>query len=123
MDNKLEYYSSKVIELLDEFAEIELSNMGSVENVVVADVDRHHYLFLHVGWLKGVFKHTCLIHLAIKDEKIWLQCNWTDWSVAEELIEKGVERNDIVLGFIPADQRQYTDYAAYPEVQTEETTS
>jgi hypothetical protein len=122
MDNKLELYQQSIISVLEEYAQV-ASQIEEIESQVIADTKNNHYLVMQLGWLESHFSHDCMIHLDIKDEKIWLQCNWTDRSIAEELIEKGVERNDIVLGFIPADQRQYTDYAAYPEVQTEETTS
>ncbi len=52
------------------------------------------------------------MHFDIKEEKVWIQCNWTELDVAEELMAKGVERNDIVLGFIPENERKYTGYAA-----------
>ena len=43
----------------------------------------------------------------IKDEKIWIQQNLTEDLVATELVEKGVPKHDIVLGF----QSAFTDYA------------
>ena len=49
--------------------------------------------------------------LDIKDEKIWIQCNSTDIDIAEELVNLGVEKQDIVLGFQPLYMRKYTDYA------------
>ena len=52
------------------------------------------------------------MHFDIKDQKVWVQCNWTEIDVAQELIGQGVEKQDIVLGFIPAAERKYTGYAA-----------
>lgn len=51
-----------------------------------------------------------MIHLDIKDEKIWIQRNMTDIQIAEELTEMGVPKEDIVLGLQPFYQRQYTKY-------------
>ena len=60
--------------------------------------------------LKG---YTEITKILSKAEKVWIQCNWTELDVAEELMEQGVERNDIVLGFIPENERKYTGYAAW----------
>ncbi|MCO6477860.1 MAG: XisI protein [Phaeodactylibacter sp.] len=41
----------------------------------------------------------------------WLQQNWTDQNVADELTAKGVDRKAIVLGFVPPYERAHTGYA------------
>lgn len=66
---------------------------------------------MHVGWdgLRRV--HGCVIHLDIRDGIIWVQHDGTSVAVAEELVEAGVPREDIVLGFQPENVRQYTDFA------------
>jgi len=51
-----------------------------------------------------------VIHIDIKDGKIWLQQNLTDQDPAVELVKMGVPREDIVLGLQPPYKRQYTDY-------------
>jgi len=52
-----------------------------------------------------------VIHLDIINGKIWIQHDSTDWPVADALLEAGVPKEDIVLGFHPAEVRQYTDFA------------
>ncbi len=49
-----------------------------------------------------------MIHFDIKDGKIWLQQNATDLNTAEDLIEMGVTREDIVLGLQPPFKRPFT---------------
>lgn len=49
--------------------------------------------------------------LDIKNEKIWLQWNGTEDDIAEILVENGVPKEDIVLGFQSPFMRQFTDYA------------
>jgi hypothetical protein len=50
------------------------------------------------------------MHFDIKNGKIWLQQNLTDQNPADELVEMGVPREDIVLNLQPPYKRQYTDY-------------
>jgi XisI protein len=66
---------------------------------------------MHIGW-DGVRRiHGCLIHIDIIKDKIWVQYDGTSTAIAEELLEMGVPREDIVLGFHPLKLRQYTDFA------------
>ncbi len=51
-------------------------------------------------------------YIDIIDDKIWLQHNCTDQRTAEELIDAGIPRDKIVLGFQPPELRKYTDYGA-----------
>jgi hypothetical protein len=53
----------------------------------------------------------CILHLDIKDEKVWIQYDGTEDGIADELVALGVPKEDIVLGFHPADRRQYTGFA------------
>ncbi|WP_407899335.1 element excision factor XisI family protein [Scytonema sp. NUACC26] len=40
-----------------------------------------------------------IMHLDLKNEKIWIQQNTTEVDIALELIEMGVLKHDIVIGF------------------------
>ena len=51
------------------------------------------------------------MHFDIIDGKIWIQRNMTEIDVAEALIEQGVSKSDIVLGFLSPKMREYSDYA------------
>lgn len=42
---------------------------------------------------------------------MWIQYDGTSVPGAEALLEAGILREDIVLGFHPAELRQYTDFA------------
>ena len=46
------------------------------------------------------------------DGKIWLQQNNTDILIADELIENGIPKDKIVLGFIAPSERLSTGFAA-----------
>jgi XisI protein len=46
----------------------------------------------------------------IKDGKIWIQRNTTEADLAQELVEMGVPKEDIVLGLQPPYKRPYTGY-------------
>jgi hypothetical protein len=66
---------------------------------------------LHVGWDGERRVHGSVIHLDIRDGKIWIQYDGTNRPVADELLAAGVPRGDIVLGFHPAELRRHTEFA------------
>jgi hypothetical protein len=52
-----------------------------------------------------------VIHIDIKDDKIWLQQNLTNQLVAEDLVALGIPKDRIVLGFQPPYMRKFTEFA------------
>ena len=65
---------------------------------------------MYVGWngLKRVY-HS-IMHFDIKDGKICIQQNMTDVDLAQELLDLGIEKGDIVLGLQPPYKCTYTGF-------------
>ncbi|NJO42492.1 MAG: XisI protein [Cyanobacteria bacterium CRU_2_1] len=66
---------------------------------------------VQVGWQNNRRVYGCILHLDIKDGKIWLQHNGTERQVADELVALGVPKQDIVLGFQSPSKRKFTEFA------------
>lgn len=58
-----------------------------------------------------VLQYGCILHLDIRNGKIWLQHNGTENDIAAELVEMGAAKSDIVIGFHSPFKRQFTEYA------------
>ena len=84
---------------------------GDIETEVVFDEINDHYELMHVGWTKQERIHGSVIHIDIRDGRVWLQHDGTNAVIAEELVRAGIPRDQIVLGFRPPELRQYTDFA------------
>lgn len=106
---KLEQYREYIQELLTKYANYKPSE-EDVEEQLIFDTVRDHYQILDIGWDGYDRIYNCVIHLDIKDEKIWIQRNMTDIQIAEDLTEMGIPKEDIVLGLQPSYLRQYTQY-------------
>lgn len=78
----------------------------------VFDRARDHYLLVDEGWRGSARIHGTLVHVDIIDGRIWIQYDGTEHGVANELIEAGVPKERIVLGFQPPDVRPHTGFAA-----------
>jgi XisI protein len=105
----LERYRQIVRQLIDEYAKYKPSH-GQIETEAIIDPQRDHYEVMHVGWDGQRRVHGSVVHIDIIQGKIWIQHDGTNRPVAEELLEIGVPREDIILGFHPAQVRQYTDF-------------
>ncbi len=70
-----------------------------------------HYQLMTVGWHGQRRVHGCILHVDIKDGKIWIQHDGTEEGIANRLVEAGVPKNEIVLGFQSPFQRRHTEFA------------
>lgn len=77
----------------------------------VFDDTHQSYLILDTNWHGRKYIHHTPIHVDIINGKIWIQYDDTEEGIATDLLEAGVPADDIVLGFRPADVRQYTEFA------------
>ncbi|MEP0784806.1 XisI protein [Trichocoleus sp. DQ-A1] len=59
-------------------------------------------------WRDGLRVHGCLVHIQIRDGKIWIQRDGIEEGITDELVAAGIPKEKIVLGFHPPEVRQYT---------------
>ena len=109
---KIKKYEAKILDFLAENQSFSTEQEG-YERVIVSDKEHHHYQLLATGWAtQSRFVNAILIHLHIKaDGKVWLLENNSEIHVAEDLVRRGIPKNDIVLGFHPPQLRSFSGYA------------
>lgn len=81
------------------------------ETQLLFDDERGHYQVTRIAWegIRGIFM--VIFHFDLKDGKIWVQRNISDYDIVGDLEEKGVPKSDIVLAFHSPRMRKYTGYA------------
>ncbi len=110
--DKITQYQKAILTLLNNHQyKAETADNDSLRDEIIADTQQHHYQLVTVGWKNDRYFFNPLFHLHIANEKIWLQQNNTEWRIADELINLGVNREDIVLGFVEPSLRQYSEFA------------
>lgn len=110
----VEQYRRYIQDLLRERANrsANASANSQTETQVIFDVERDHYQLVHVGWRRnGRRNYGCVLHLDIKDGKIWIQHDGTEEGIANALVALGVPKHDIVLAFHAPSMRKFTDFA------------
>ena len=84
---------------------------GDIKFETVFDSESDRYLLMILGHENKRYEHGCLLHVDIIDGKIWIQRDGTEIGIATQLVEAGVPKNQIVLGFKSPERRKDTDFA------------
>jgi hypothetical protein len=87
------------------------STMPGVEVFHICDDEHQQYQLLYLGWQADQRVFAPVIHLRIRDGKIWVEQDDTEEGIATTLLARGVPRDDIVLAFYSPSQRTYTEFA------------
>jgi len=82
-----------------------------VDTVLLCDEEHDNYLLMDVGWQEQSRIKRIILYVRIKNDKIWIEEDWTEAGIAEELVRAGVPKEDVVLAFQPPNLRRYTEYA------------
>jgi XisI protein len=109
MDN-LEFYRQTIESILRKYAEIPYF-YGEIDQHLIIDRDRNHFMLFDVGWQKKQRVHGCVTHVQIIDDKIWIQRDGIEDGVTDELVAAGIPKDKIVLGFHAPNVRPHTGYA------------
>jgi S-adenosylhomocysteine hydrolase len=102
-------YRETIEKVLNGFSDMVVRQGTDVE--IICDRERGHYLVMVVGWNNESRVYGSVVHIDIKDDKIWIQQDRTDPGVAQELVEAGIPKSQIVLAFQSAFLRQFNEYA------------
>ena len=84
---------------------------GNVQIETIFDEANDHYELMYAEWNGPHRIHGSVLHLDIRDGKVWIQYDGTEAGIAEELVKAGIPRDRIVLAFKPPEARKFTDYA------------
>ncbi len=106
----IEHYREQVKRILTEYADVK-SSIGQIHSEAIFDDAKGHYEVIHIGWMGKRRVHGMVIHIDIIGDKLWIQYDGTSPGVAQELVEAGIPREAIVLGFRPPDLRKYSGFA------------
>ena len=112
--DKLTHYQNIIINVLTDYYDLLRSattiGASEVRDELITDLLHNHFQLVSMGWQKQRFFHETHIHIDIIDNQIWVQQNNTEFDVVAEMISKGIDKQAIVLGFIPPDARNLAGF-------------
>jgi hypothetical protein len=110
--DKLINYQNLIKQILTEYQSISAQvPIFDVDEVLMFDDERSHYLWFNVGWKQGRRVKGISVYVRIKNEKIYIEEDWTEEGIATDLLREGVPQSDIVLAFHAPEKRQFTEFA------------
>ncbi len=109
--DSLTHYRETIKSILQEHS-VHKPAYGDIEVELILDEQHDHYELSYIGWDGYNRIHGSIIHIDIKNGKIWIQYDGTDDEIANRLVEAGIPQSQIVLAFQPPYKRKYTDFAA-----------
>jgi hypothetical protein len=110
MDTQLKYRNI-IKNILKNHADYRATLPDGYTSQVIFDDERGQYLVLDIGWNGDKYLHATPIHLSLIGDKVWVQYDDTEEGVVTDLMEAGIPRESIVLGFRHPKVRQHTGFA------------
>lgn len=107
---KIDHYRTLVKNILHEYAQYKPSH-GDIDPIVISDEKLDHYQLLYLGWDKPYRVHSIIVHVRLHHGKIWVEFDGTEYGIANELVDKGVPKDEIVLAFHSYEKRRFTEFA------------
>ncbi len=110
--DKLNEYRRLIKIQLNQIAELcNRQPRPGVDTLCVFDDERGSYLLVKTGWTKDHRVRGATLFIRLKNDKIWIEEDWTEDGITQELLKAGVPKSDIVLAFHAPEERKFTEFA------------
>jgi hypothetical protein len=107
----LNHYRHLIREILKEQTKVPYAH-GDIQFETVFDSESDRYLLMILGRDHDQRRvHGCLVHIDIIKDKLWIQRDGTENGIANELLNAGVPKSQIVLGFRSPEMRKMSGLA------------
>ena len=106
-------YRKLVKSFINEFYTTYFYREGQViEKMLIEDDTHGQYLIFSEGWKNSSRYYGCSVHIQVRDNgRVWLHHDGTDLSVGQMLLDAGIPKTDLVLGFHSPSMRADTEFA------------
>lgn len=111
--DKLTHYRNLIKKILTEYEQLasQTPNPSGVDTVLAFDEKKDQYLWFQIGWHEDKRVKGITVYVRIKNQKIWIEEDWTEEGIATKLLSEGVPQTDIVLAFHSPEKRKFTEFA------------
>jgi hypothetical protein len=109
---RVEKYKSIAKSIIQEVADRPATYSFPLTDHTIFDDERGHYLLFKDGWKGPRRVYGNVIHIGVTEEgRVWLHHDGTDLIVGQMLLDRGVEKSDLVVGFHSPSMRKDTEFA------------
>jgi hypothetical protein len=71
-----------------------------------------NFLVIEEGWLGAKRLYTTFVHVELREGSVWIQQDFTNHGIANDLVREGIPRECIVLAYKAPALRVETEFAA-----------
>lgn len=108
--DKLNKYRQIIKTILARHSE-QMPSIGQINTTPVFDERNDNYMVVDMGWDPTGRVHAVVLHLHLQNEKVWVEVDETETGITQELLDAGIPKEDIVLGFYRPERRKLTEFA------------
>ncbi len=110
--DRLDKYRDVIKKILTEYHSwASNSNIRKSESCLVFDEVHDQYFWFLMGWQDKRKYRNIQVHIRIKNQKIYIEDDWTEDGIANELLREDIPKSDIVLAFHDPETRKLTEFA------------
>ncbi|MEG4803915.1 XisI protein [Microcoleus sp. ARI1-B5] len=92
-------YREIVKQVILQYAKLRPSH-GDIRLDPVFDETHDRYALMQVGWDRGRRVRGNLIYITLEDGKVYIEYDGMECGITQNLIDRGIPENDIVLAFM-----------------------
>jgi len=111
--DRIKVFHQAIISVMDDYIaqHAHSESLRGLQYEKLIDTQNLHFQLILLGWQDKQRIFNLIFHIDIIADKIWIQEDNLEYSVAERLTEKGISKKEIVLAYFTTTHRQYTEYA------------
>ena len=110
--DKLENYRQILQKIVKRHAQFQPAN-GEIETHAVIDTENDDYMVVDSGWNeKGRRIYDVVLHFRLQNDTVHIERNNTDAEIVQELLESGIEKDDIILAYNALPYQRLNDLIA-----------
>ncbi len=109
--DKITKYKQLIQKEMEYQASIRIANIPDVPSKLFIGENKQFFTLYFIGWQGKEYIHNHLFNIEIIGDKVWIHEDATDICIADKLVERGIAKEDIVLGYIPKYARTIEGFA------------
>jgi hypothetical protein len=109
MDRAREY-AAIIRRVIEHYAQFKPA-YGDIEIELVLVDSIGHYAMIYKGWDGCERVHEIMIHVDLVGDKVWIEYDGIEHGIADDFVEAGIPREQIVLAFHSPGVREHTGFA------------
>lgn len=111
MDRRIKKHRDAIVSVMQEYAEERKNSVNGSQYELIADDVHQRYQLVLLGWHEKHRIYHVIFHVDIINGKIWVQEDNTEDAIANLLLEKGLTKKEIVIGYFSEFHRAHGEFA------------